>query len=129
MKKEDFLKDFKRYYKDKQITKHEGSFSSLLWGTAASSLESPLYRKYYPNMDFGPILCLMREREGIGFFNFQSYLDVSENRLKKYLKKKESVLEFKDWEDRCIKIEKKYLKNNSQVISGMSDEYLVDFIR
>ena len=84
-KQKELIEKFKNYYKDKEITKHEGSFSPIVWGTAASSLKSPLYRKYYPNLDFGPVAFLIKENQSVGFFSFDSYLGCAEDGLKRYL--------------------------------------------
>ncbi|MFH1175027.1 MAG: PEP-utilizing enzyme [archaeon] len=81
----------------KEITKHEGNFSLLVWGTAASLQSSPLYKKYYAG-DFSSLLFLVEEKRGIGFFNMDAYKRCAEQAIDQYVHDRFPLL------DACKKI-------------------------
>ena len=124
---DEIVNKFKDYFKNKEVTKNEGSFSPLLWGTAASSVEISLYREYYPKINFGPIIFINKKNEGIGFFNFNSYLECSEDGLKKYLSG--SLRGFDDMKNLSQEIKDVYKKYHPKVISRLNNTELVNLIK
>lgn len=118
---------FKDYFKDKEITKQEGSFSPLVWGTAASSIEIPLYRKYYPKIDFGPLIFMNKENKGAGFFNFNSYLACAEEGLRKYLSGE--LEEFNDMKNLSERITKMYNNYPPSFLLNLKDKELINIIK
>ncbi|MFA5069699.1 MAG: PEP-utilizing enzyme [Patescibacteria group bacterium] len=89
---EKFIKD----NKDREITKHEGNFSSLVWGTSCLLIYSPLKKKYFRG-DFGSLALLLGGKRGIGFFNNNQYTASTKQALEKYLKNRKKFTELADF--------------------------------
>jgi len=110
---------FKDYFKNKDITKHEGSFSPIVWGTAASSVSSEFYKKYYSNLEFGPVIFISKDNQAVGYFNYGSYLASSEDGLKRYFVDKLS--EFNDFEIIKKEIDRLYNKYPPTIIKKLDN--------
>lgn len=111
----------KKFIKDSEnteITKHEGNFSPLIWGTAASFASSEIFYKYYIE-DFGSVLVLFAGEKGIGFADFKNYKKAAEVTLEKYLKSKE-FSEISSYNAFVNKIEKFYYMYNLKKIESLS---------
>jgi len=113
---EKFIKD----HGGNEITKHEGNFSSLVWGTPCLLIYSPLMAKYY-TMDFGSLALLLGERKGMGFFNFDRYKEATKQALEKYLKDKSKFSEFDDYNKIKEEIHKLYVKNSPEMLKQLDD--------
>jgi len=117
------IKKFEKDKEGKEITKHEGNFSLLVWGTAPYLLSSPLFSRYYSE-DFGSIVVLMGERKGLGFFDFENYRRSTEMTLKKYLTDKKKFTEMKDLKDFNKKIVEFYKDSHPIKLKDMKKEDL-----
>jgi len=118
-----------KFIKDKigsEITKHEGSFSLLAWGTAASLQSSDIFNKYYFK-DFGSLLLLIEGERGIGFFDFENYKKSTEVTLEKFL----SIKHFQEFEDYNLltnKIDNYYNKYSPEDLKKITDNELEELI-
>lgn len=119
---------FKNYHEKNKIIKHEGLFSPLLFGTAASSFDSFLFRKYYPKLNFGPALFLSKNGEGVCFFSFETYLESAEYAIKRYLEDEANFSDFDDFELLELYLKKLYLKYDPKTISKIKTSKLIDLI-
>ncbi len=121
------INKFKDYFKYKEITKQEGSLSPLVWETLASSIKIPLYKKYYPKIDFGPIIFMNKENKGIGFFNFNSYLACAEDGLKRYLSGR--LEEFNDMKKLRNRITEMYKNYSPEALSKLNGKELINITK
>ncbi len=108
--------------KDAEITKHEGNFSLLVWGTAASCESSKLWKKYYQD-EFGSILVLMENKRGIGFFDFNNYKKSTELTLDKFIKLKK-FKELDDYKSFIVTVDSLYQANYPDKIKKLSTKDL-----
>ncbi|MBA7490649.1 hypothetical protein ES702_01190 [subsurface metagenome] len=123
MNSQQIIKKFAKDNEGQEITKHEGNFSLLVWGTAPYLLYSPIFSKYYSE-DFGSLALLIGEKKGVGFFNFDNYRKSTEVTLKKYLQDKEKFSEVKDFEELDREINKFYNSFHPTTLKEMSNEKL-----
>ncbi len=126
-KEEQLIKKVKEYFLNKEFSKQEGSFSLLSWGVAASSLESPLYKKYYPTREFGPVVFISKEKESVGFFSFESYTGCAEEGLERFLKGK--FTEFEDFKTITKQITNDYKGYPPEIIKKLSDKNMYNLFK
>jgi phosphoenolpyruvate synthase/pyruvate phosphate dikinase len=107
--------------KGQEITKHEGNFSLLVWGTAPYLIYSPLFSKYY-NEDFGTLALLTGKQKGVGFFNLQNYYKSTVSTLDKYLLNKEKFTEIEDYEKINSEIDNIYNQYTLSKINELNDD-------
>jgi len=98
-----------------EITKHEGNFSSLVWGTSCLLIYSSLMKKYLKG-DFGSLALLLEGKRGIGFFNFGKYKESTTQSIDKYLYRREEFTEVEDFEKMTKEVRKIYLENSPDKI-------------
>ena len=120
---ETLIKKFIKDQKGEEITKHEGNFSSLVWGTACLLIYSPIISKYY-KYDFGTLALLLGKKRGIGFFNFNRYKDSTTLALEKYINNTEEFTELDDFITIQKEIEEFYIKSSPEDLKKLSDEDL-----
>jgi len=116
---EKFIKD----HEGEEITKHEGNFSSLVWGVPCLLIYSPLMPKYF-SMDFGSLALLLGKGRGMGFFNFDRYKESTKQALEKYLKDREGFSEFDDYVKIKEEIHKLYVESPPAALRELGDEGL-----
>ncbi len=121
------IKRFINDNKGQEITKHEGNFSLLVWGTAPYLIYSPLMKKYYDE-DFGTLALLTGNQKGVGFFNLQNYFRSTIATLDKYLLDKNKFTELKDYAEIENKIQTLYEQYTPEIILGLKEDSLVDVI-
>lgn len=123
MDNQEIIKKFAKDKEGQEITKHEGNFSLLVWGTAPYLLSSPIFSRYYSE-DFGSLVILMGEKKGIGFFGFDNYRKSTEVTLRKYLANKKKFIEMKDFEELNKKLVGFYEGSHPVKLKEMKDEDL-----
>ncbi len=121
------IKRFMKDHEGEEITKHEGNFSSLVWGTACLLIYSPLLKKYFKG-DFGSLALLLEGKKGIGFFNFDKYKESTRQALEKYLNRKKEFIELKDFEQIQKKVNNLYKEGSPEKLKKMGDKELELFI-
>ncbi len=118
-----------KFIKDKkgsEITKHEGNFSLLVWGTAVSLQSSDIFNKYYSE-DFGSLLLLIEGERGIGFFDFNNYKKSTEITLEKFLSTKR-LQEIKDYNLLMNEIDNYYNKYSPEELEKLTNDELEEII-
>ena len=120
---EKFIKD----NRGEEITKNEGNFSSLVWGTACLLIYSPLLKKYFSG-DFGSLALLLGEKKGVGFFNFDQYRESTRQALKRYLTNRKEFTEVDDFRKNEEEINKIYSANPPAGLRRLDDKRLEKLI-
>jgi len=120
---------FFKGHKGKEIIKHEGNFSLMVWSTAASLSEYSNFLRYYSEKNFGPLIFIIKGDHGIGFFSFDSYKRATEETLNKYLRNKEEFIEMGDWEIFEKEVKEMYDKYTLDEISKLDEKELVALIK
>ena len=109
-----------------EITKHEGNFSLLFWGTAPMLLYDPLLYKYYPkDFNFGSLAFLAGEKKGIGFFSQDSYSKCTRLTMEKYLNSPKDFIEFKDYQVLLDEINQAYQELTPDKLKKLSNQELI----
>lgn len=121
------VKNFIKDHQGEEITKHEGNFSSLVWGTACTVIYHPNQARYF-TVDFVSLLLLVGQEKGIGFFNFDKYKDVSREAIGKYINDKDGFVEFDDYHQIVKEADVSYNKNRPEAIAKMNDQEVEDLI-
>jgi len=119
----DLVKKFAKDHKEHEVTKQQGNFSSLVWGTSALLMRSPFYSQYYPE-DFGSIAFLSKERRGAGFFSMDGYIMSTEMSLQKYIISPAKFPAIKDYDQLIVQIDEMYKSSYLEKLSKMSDSDL-----
>jgi len=117
------VKKFIKDHKGEEITKQEGNFSSLVWGTSCLLIYSPIIKKYFKG-NFGPILLLLGRKKGIGFFNFERYKESTKQALGKYLKNKKNFTEIDDFKKNEEEVNKIYKSSSPQSLKQIKTKDL-----
>jgi len=115
------VKKFIKDHKGEEITKQEGNFSSLVWGTSCLLLYSPIIKKYFKG-NFGSILLLLGRKKGIGFFNFDKYKESTKQALEKYIKNKKNFTEISDFKKSEGEVNKIYKSSSPQSLKQIKTE-------
>jgi phosphohistidine swiveling domain-containing protein len=119
----ELIKKFLEDHKGEEIIKHEGNFSSLVWGSACILIYSPLVPKYFKG-DFKTLALLLGKKKGIGFFNFEKYKESTRQALEKYLANPKKFTELEDRKKIAKLALKTYNENTLGNIKNKSDEAL-----
>lgn len=120
------VKKFLKDHEGHEIMKHEGNFSSMVWGCAAMLIQSPNFPGYFTG-DFGTLATVMKGKKGLGFFNFDKYREASRQGLDRYLQDKKEFTELQESEEFMAETRRIYKKYDVQTINDMSDEELENF--
>jgi len=119
------VEKFKKDMKGKEITKQEGNFSFLIFGSCIPGGFRPYINKYY-NFDFGSFIYLMQENHGLVFFDLEVYTNIMKNVFNKFLKaeSKEDILEYQDFLKIWKEINEHYKNCHPEKLKDISDEEL-----
>ena len=89
---------FKKYFEGREMTKQEGSFSLLIYGSILPVGFSPYIDRYY-DFDFESFIFLTENKYGVVFFDLENYLNTTISTFRKFqkLENVDHLLEYKDF--------------------------------
>jgi len=122
----DISKLFKQSMEGKELTKQEGNFSYLLFGSVIPGVLPP----YYNNSDFH-LIFLMKGKYGLCFFSMEDYLSTTKRAFEEFLQKKgaskiSNLIAFEKVEK---EVEDKYASFHPDILNKMSDKEIDESVK
>ncbi|MEX1014797.1 MAG: PEP-utilizing enzyme [Candidatus Paceibacterota bacterium] len=123
------LEKFEKAMVGSKLTKQEGNFSILIYGSILPCAFSPIINKYY-DFDFISVLFLIDSEYGGLFFNMNRYYKTTESTFNKILKQNgEKPEEILDYEGLWKEIEDLYLSNHPKDLELKNDNEIETLIK
>ncbi len=123
------LEKFKKDFERREITKQEGSFSLLIYGSVFPIAFPPYINRYY-DFDFKSFLFFAKEDRGTIFFDLEKYFETTTVTFYRFFKigDKEKLPEYKEFKIISRNINKLYQSYPPDKIAGMRNNDLEELI-
>ncbi|MEI7718509.1 MAG: PEP-utilizing enzyme [archaeon] len=116
---------FTEEHANEKLTKQEGNFSPLTYGTGFIGLFSDKYKKYY-STDFKSAIVAFGEKSGISFFNFKKYQMSTKEILEKFINGDLEI--FEELNKLSEEIRELYKNNPPEKLANMSQDKIKETI-
>jgi phosphohistidine swiveling domain-containing protein len=130
MDTDEMITRFQEYAQKHPITKQEGNFSLLLYGTAFSGVVTEHFEDLF-GFDFGKLIYVTGEKDGILFFNQNKYTQSTKGCYNRFLDQAslKKLFEYKQFNQHKQSIDEAYKNFSREELQSLDDKELADKLK